>query len=110
MRNLIFTLLLLTATVSQSQSLYAPCQSGSKNLYTEEGRFTVEVNRTAYGVNFEQRNPCLNRTLEKKIIQFFDTTTYKEFKKMGKQSIEIIRRSDGDYIYIPARNPSYLKL
>lgn len=102
-RTLIITFSFLLSGVVFGQSRYE-CQS-SDYWYKED--FKVNLTRDSYGIQFESRNACLTNTIEKGIKRFFQTTRYKEYYRMGKYTLRIVKKGD-DYFVVQEENPSNL--
>ncbi len=103
MRTLIIAFSLLLSGVVFGQTRLA-CQS-SDYWYKED--FKVNLTRDSYGIQFESRNPCLTNSIENGIKRFFQTTRYKEYSRMGKYTLRIIKKRDG-YFLVQEENPSNL--
>lgn len=100
MRTIIIILSFALSGLAFGQSRYE-CQS-SDSWYKED--FKVSLTKDSYGIQFESRNVCLTESIESGIKDFFRKTSYKEFNRMGRYTLRILKKGD-DYFLVQSESP-----
>lgn len=94
----LFTLLLLTVSLSvMAQSFYNP-RGNTKISYRDTEAFSVTFKKTMQSLVFKPNDRVLTPAIKAKIERFMATTNRTEFKGFGAFTLHIIKRQDIYYV------------
>lgn len=91
-----------TVTTTTKQSSLYPESEQTENVVASQNTeaFAVRVERTLYGINFNQNGSKLTEALRQKIETYLSNTTHRQFKNIGVFTIDVVKRNGNYFVAI----------
>lgn len=91
-----------TVKTTQQQSSLYPESERAENVVASQNTeaFSIRIERTLYGINFNQNGSRLTEALRQKIEAYLNNTTHKQFKNIGVFTMDIVKRNGTYFVAI----------